>query len=70
MLKQKVYLHLENLTQLNLFKFGFCANNFVFGRYLFQLIVPLKPDFNCGNSFALFWVDKITTGTWRVVSII
>ena len=28
------------------FKFGFCVNNSGFDRYLFQLIVPLKPDFN------------------------
>ena len=32
--------------------------------------VLLKPDFNFGNDFALSWVDKITTGTWRVVSVI
>ena len=34
-----------------------------FGSYLFQLIVHLKPDFNCSSSFALSWVDKFTTGT-------
>ena len=34
-----------------------------FDWYLFQLIVLLKPDFNCCNSFALSWVDKVTTGT-------
>ena len=43
------------------FKLGFCANNSVFDRYLFQLIVLLKPVFNCGNNFALSWVDKVTT---------
>ena len=54
MLKQKVYLFLESLAQLNdLIKFAFCANISGFARYLFQLIVLLKPDFNCGNNFAL-----------------
>ena len=65
MLKQKVYLHPENL-----FKFVFCANNYSFARFLFQLIVLLKPDFNCGSHFALSWVDKVTTGTSRFVSVI
>ena len=46
------------------FKFGFWGNNSGFGRYLFQLIV------NCGNNFALSWVDKVTTGTCRFVSVI
>ena len=41
--------------------FGLSINPF--GWYLLQLIVPLKPDFNCSSSFALSWVDKITTGT-------
>ena len=31
-------------------KFAFCANNSGFDRYLFQLIVLLKADFNCGNT--------------------
>ena len=44
------------------FKFEFCANNSGLAEYLFQLIVFLKPDFNCGNKFALSWVDKVTTG--------
>ena len=51
MLKQKVYLFLESLAQL--FKFAFSANNSRFAKYLFQLIVLLKPDFNCGNNVAL-----------------
>ena len=46
------------------FKFGFWGNNSGFGTYLFQLIV------NCGNNFALSWVDKVTTGTCRFVSVI
>ena len=45
------------------FKFGFLANNFSCDWYLFPLIVLLKPDFNCGNNFALSWVDKVTTRT-------
>ena len=45
------------------FKFGFRLNNSGFDRYLFQLIVLLKPDFNCDNNFALSWVVKVTTGT-------
>ena len=38
--------------------------------YLFQLIVLLKPDSNCFNSFTLSWVDKVTTGISRFVSVI
>ena len=26
--------------------------------------------FNCCNSFALSWVDKVTTGTWNFVSVV
>ena len=33
------------------------------GWCLFQIIVLLKPDFKCRNSFALSWVDNVTTGT-------
>ena len=36
---------------------------FFFAAYLFQSNVILKPDFNYSKSFALFWVDKVTTGT-------
>ena len=35
------------------FKFGFCVNNFGVNKYLFQLIVILKPDFNHVSNFAL-----------------
>ena len=61
MLKQKVYLFLENvmINSIKWFKYVF----FYFDRYLFQLIVLLKPDFNYCNNFALQWVDKVTTGT-------
>ena len=40
-----------------------CACIITFDGYLFQLIFLLKPDFSCCNSFALPWVDKVTTGT-------
>ena len=30
--------------------------------------LELQPDFNCCNSFALSWVDKVTTGTLNFVS--
>ena len=63
MLKQKIYLLLENLVQLNDSNFGSYSNNSDFVRYLFHLIVFLKPDFNCCYNFALFRVDKVTTGT-------
>ena len=42
----------------------------MFDSYLFQLIVLLKPDFNCWSNFALSWVDKVTTGTCSFVSVI
>ena len=30
---------------------------------MFQLIILLKPDFNCCNNLQLSLVDKVTTGT-------
>ena len=57
--KQKVYLFLENLALLI---YGFYAIKSSFDKYLVQLIVLLKPDFNCVNYYALSWFDKITTG--------
>ena len=54
--EQKVYLFLENLALLSDLNSGF-------DKYLFQLIVLLKPDLNCVNNFALSWVDKVTTIT-------
>ena len=41
------------------FKYLFCG--YVFGSdwCFFQLIVLLRPGFNCWGSFALSWVDKI-----------
>ena len=38
--------------------------------YLFQLIVFLKPDFNCWSNFSLSLVDKVTTRTYNFVSVI
>ena len=38
-------------------------SKYKFDWYLFQLIVLLKPEFNCCNSFALSWADKVTIGT-------
>ena len=41
------------------FKYWFCA--YVFGSdwYLFQLIVLLKPGFNCRRNFALYGIHKV-----------
>ena len=44
-------------------KHWFSHSGKTFGWYLFQLIVLLNPDFNCSSSFALSWVDKVTTRT-------
>ena len=41
----------------------FLAWFFVSGRYLFQVIVLLKPDSNCLRSFMFPWVDNVATGT-------
>ena len=35
---------------------------FILDWFLFQLVVLLKPDSNCFNSFILPWADKVTTG--------
>ena len=45
------------------YKYRFCAYAFGYDWYLFQLIVLLKPDFNCWSTFVLSWVGKVTTGT-------
>ena len=37
---------------------------------MFQLIFHLSPDFDCSYSFALSWVDRVTTGTHNFVSVI
>ena len=38
--------------------------------YLFQLSVPLNPDFNCCSNFVLSWVDKLITGAYSLVPLI
>ena len=64
MVKQKVYLLSENFWLIKKFKYGFEAFSASFFEwYLFQLIERLNPDFNCCNSFALSWVDKVTAET-------
>ena len=35
----------------------------IFARYLFRLIVLLKPDSNCLSRFMFSTGDKLTTGT-------
>ena len=52
--KTKSLFTLWKLGSTKWFKYRFCANNSGFDKYLFQLIVLLKPDFNCVNDFALF----------------
>ena len=61
MTKQKVYLLLENLDQLKKSKYLFGTYFAFLDWYLFQLIVLLKIDFDCLNSFTLSWVGKVTT---------
>ena len=43
----------RKLGSVKWFKFAFSAINSGFGRYLFQMIVLLKPDYNFGNNFEL-----------------
>ena len=38
--------------------------------YLFQLLVLLKPDSNCFNSFILSWVNKVTIRTESFLLVI
>ena len=51
------------LGSIKWFKLISFLNNSGFDTYLFQLIVLSKPYFNCGNDFALSWIDKVATGT-------
>ena len=46
---------MDQLRNLNI-DFVFLVR--LFDWFLFQLIVLLKPDFNCCNSFSLSWFDK------------
>ena len=59
MIKQKVYLLLENLNQLR----NLMPSADTFGWYLFELIVLLKSVSNHSSSFALSLVNKVTAGT-------
>ena len=60
-MKQKSYLLFEAWS-IKKSKYRFCFSGETFGWHLFQLIVLIKPDFNYYKSFALSWVDKVTTG--------
>ena len=57
-IKAKSLFTLWKLGSANWFKFGFGANNSGFDRYLFQLVVLLKPGFNCYNNFAYLELIK------------
>ena len=63
MTKQKVYLLLKKTWSIRQSKYFFFAWFVVLDRYLFQLIVLLKPDSNYLRSFMFSWVDKVTTRT-------
>ena len=62
-IKQKIYLFLQNLYQLQNLNICFAFDLFFLDWYLVQLVVLLKPDFNCLSNFKLSLVDKVTTGT-------
>ena len=51
------------LASIKKSKYLFCASSDVLDRYIFQLIVLLKPNSICLSSFTLSWVHKVTTGT-------
>ena len=70
MLKQNVYLLLESLVQLNDLNLDFVLIILVLIKYLFQLITLFKPEFNCGSRLELSCVDKVTTETCSLVSVI
>ena len=53
MLKQEVYLLLENLVQLSDLSLDFVLIILVSIDIYSRLIVLLKPDFNYGKNFAL-----------------
>ena len=57
-----MYLLAENWDQLGNLIIGFVYYlniGFAFDRYLFQLIVLLKPDFNCWNCFTYLELIKL-----------
>ena len=63
MLKQKVYLFLESLAQLNDLNLLLVPIILVLVDIYSGLLFFLKPDFNCGNNFELSSVDKVIAGT-------
>ena len=69
MIKQNVYLFLENSDQLSYLEISIGFLIVTFDWYLFQSIVLLKLIFKCYNSFALSLVDKDTTETQSFVSV-
>ena len=68
--KAKSLFTLWKLGSIKKFKYLFRLSGETFGWYLFQLILLLKHDFNCANSFSLSWGDKVTTATYNFVSFI
>ena len=70
MLKQKVYLPLESLDQLNNLNLDFVLITLVLINFCSNLITLLKPDLNCCNNFSFSSVDKVTTGTYKFVLVI
>ena len=61
--KKKSIFIPSKLGSTKWFKFGFCANISGSHKYLIQVIVLLKPDFNCVHTFTLSLVDEAATGT-------
>ena len=70
MIKQKSLFIPWKLGSIRQSKYWFCLSVDVFDWDLFQLIVPLKSDFNRSSSFVLSWVDKVTTGTKSFASVV
>ena len=68
--KTKSLFTLSKLGLIKKYNYWFCSCTDTFVSYFFQLIVLLKPDFKCSNSFALSWVDKVTTGTQSLLYIV
>ena len=43
---------------------------YIYDMYLFHFTVLLNPDFNISNNLFSFSVDKVTTGTHNLLSVI
>ena len=76
-IKQKVYLLIENFVQLGGLSIGFVLVILILVDIYSQLIVLLKPDFNCWSSFALSWFDnsyywniKFCSNYWKCCTLI